>query len=63
MAIVLGVIILMNLAVFASVGIGSALDGNWGPLIALGQAFLWFVAVVAVLSFVGWVIERLGRRA
>lgn len=49
-AAIVGVIVLMNLAVFAAMAIAEAMAGNWGPLVAMGQGFLWFVALIFVLS-------------
>lgn len=56
-AAIVGVIVLLNLAMFAAMAMAEATAGNWQPLIILGQGLGAFVALIFVLSLPSLIMD------
>jgi hypothetical protein len=62
---IVGIAILFHLALFVCIGIGEAMGGDWGPLIALGQGLALMVALVLLLMVPSLIMDaiRWARRS
>jgi len=58
---IVGIAVLFNLVLFVALGIDAAMQGNWEPLIILGQGFGAFVALILLLSIPGLIGEAVRK--